>query len=182
MRFRVGIEWKSKWREKFTEETKQKLLDLAWGDIQDKLKNSIESFLMAQEVDGVLVLMSKEEIDAHHECFWANEFVESPEVFTGGWTSCTYGYLDREFMFQEKVVWNADIQYQYRKEGPQDFRTPRNSRKVALTEILQRIRSGETQGEFAMNIQHPNKDVVQFCSWNLTFRTQQEINKGIWKS
>ncbi len=182
MRFRVGIEWKSPWRKKFTEEAKQKLFDLAWGDIQDKLKNSIESFLMAQEVDGVLSLMSKEEIDAHHKCFLASKFVESPEVFAGGWTSCTYGYLEREEMFQEKVVWNADIQYQYRKEGLQHFRTPRNSREVALTEILQRIRLGETQGEFAMNLQHPNKDCVQFCSWNLTFRTQQEIDKGIWKS
>jgi len=182
MRFRVGIVWTSPWRKKFTEEAKQKLFDLAWGDIQDKISPQHGQFLMAQEVDGVLALMSEEEIEAHYKFTCENDVEDWPEVFVGGWSSNTYGYLERELFFQETVVWNADIQYQYRKEGPQDFRTPRNSRKVALTEILWRIKCGETQGEFAMNLQHPNKDCVQFCSWNLTFRTQQEINKGIWKS
>lgn len=106
MRFRVGIEWNSKWREKFTEEAKQKLFDLAWGDIENKFtkKSCHGKFLMAQEVDGVFILMSKEEIKAHYKFTRKNDVEDWPEVFVGGWSSNTYGYLDREYMFQEKVV------------------------------------------------------------------------------
>ncbi len=88
----------------------------------------------------------------HTHCSIENEG-EDLIVYSGRWSSLTYGFLEsRSKMGSSKFVVNAEI---LKQKWDSDI------------EIIKMVREGFTSGD-------------SHRKWNLVYRTQREINNGIW--
>lgn len=112
MAARIGIEWEcsnGNTRAEIPQQVRERLVKLAWLEYFTNSPGKTEQFLAAQEVGGEILMMTKAEYDAYfHNSLTDNEYPCT--VYTGRWSSCTYGFVERESpLGSSKFVLNVEM-------------------------------------------------------------------------